>query len=59
MSAVGGAWFLVSFMPDFIQQLSKLTVVYWATEGFAQVLWNDCSLAELLPTVGVLLSMAS
>lgn len=59
MSSIGGAWFPVSFMPEFIQQLSKLTVVYWAMEGFAQVLWNGCTFAELLPTVGVLLAMAA
>ncbi len=59
MSAVGGAWFPTSFMPELIQQLSKLTVVYWAMEGFAQVLWNDCTFAELLPTVGVLLGIAA
>jgi len=59
MSAVGGAWFPTSFMPELIQQVSKLTVVYWSMEGFAQVLWNDCTLLELLPTVGVLLAMAA
>jgi ABC-2 type transport system permease protein len=59
MSSIGGAWFPVSFMPEFIQQLSKLTVVYWAMEGFAQVLWNNCTFVELLPTLGVLLAMAA
>ena len=59
MSAVGGAWFPVSFMPEFIQHLSKATVVYWAMEGFSLVLWNQCTLVELLPTVGVLLGMAA
>ncbi len=59
MSSIGGAWFPVSFMPEFIQQLSKLTVVYWAMEGFAQVLWNNCTFLELLPTLGMLLGMAA
>lgn len=59
MSAIGGAWFPTSFMPEFIQQLSRLTVVYWSMEGFAQVLWNNCSFVELLPTVGVLLGIAA
>jgi ABC-2 type transport system permease protein len=59
MSAVGGAWFPVSFMPEFIQELSRLTVVYWAMEGFSLVLWNQCTFLELLPTVGVLLGMAA
>ncbi len=59
MSSIGGAWFPTSFMPEFIQQLSKLTVVYWSMEGFAQVLWNGCTLAELLPILGVLLGMTA
>lgn len=59
MSSIGGAWFPTSFMPEFIQQLSKLTVVYWSMEGFAQVLWNGCTLRELLPIVGVLLGMTA
>lgn len=59
MSALGGAWFPTSLMPDFIQALSKLTLVYWAMEGFLQVLWADCTFAELLPVLGVLLGIAA
>lgn len=59
MSSIGGAWFPTSFMPEFIQQLSRLTVVYWSMEGFAQVLWNGCTFTELLPTLGVLLAMSA
>jgi ABC-2 type transport system permease protein len=59
MSAVGGAWFPTSFMPDFIQVLSKFTLVYWSMEGFLQVLWADCTLVELLPYAGVLLAIAA
>jgi ABC-2 type transport system permease protein len=55
MSAIGGAWFPVSFMPEFIQRFSKLTLVYWSMEGFSQVLWAHVSLVELLPTLGYLL----
>jgi len=54
MSAIGGAWFPVSFMPEFIQHFSRLTLVYWAIEGFIQVLWVHASLLELLPTLGIL-----
>jgi ABC-2 type transport system permease protein len=54
MSAIGGAWFPVSFMPEFIQRLSRLTLVYWSMEGFSQVLWAHASLVELLPTLGCL-----
>jgi ABC-2 type transport system permease protein len=54
MCAVGGAWFPVSFMPHVIQQLSKLTIVYWSMEGFNAVLWADAPLLDLLPTLGIL-----
>ena len=59
MCAVGGAWFPVTLMPEFIQQASKLTLVYWAMEGFAQVLWADASFMELLPTLGILGAMTA
>jgi len=54
MCAIGGAWFPVSFMPEFIQRFSRLTLVYWSMEGFSQVLWAHAGLAELLPTLGCL-----
>jgi ABC-2 type transport system permease protein len=52
MCAVGGAWFPVSFMPEFMQHLSKLTLVYWSIEGFSQVLWARATLPELVPILG-------
>lgn len=59
MSAIGGAWFPVSIMPEFIQSLSKLTLVYWSLEGFQQVLWADASFGELLPTLGILAAITA
>ncbi len=54
MSALGGAWFPVSLMPELIQQLAKGTIVYWAMEGFTGVLWAGRSTAEILPALAVL-----
>ena len=54
MSAIGGAWFPVSFMPQFIQRVSKVTLVYWSMEGFSGVLWAHASLVEMLPILGYL-----
>jgi ABC-2 type transport system permease protein len=59
MCAIGGAWFPVSFMPEFIQRFSRLTLVYWSMEGFSQVLWARAGLAELLPTLGWLSLMTA
>jgi ABC-2 type transport system permease protein len=59
MSACGGAWFPVSFMPEFMQQAAKFTLVYWAMEGFGAVLWADAGLWQLLPIFGVLLGITA
>ncbi len=58
MSATGGAWFPVSFMPEFMQTIAKFTLVYWSMEGFSQVLWAGQSFIQILPTVGILLGIA-
>lgn len=54
MSATGGAWFPMSFMPEFMQRIGKFTVVYWSMEGFAQVLWAGATFVQLLPILGIL-----
>jgi len=54
MSAIGGAWFPISLMPEFIQQFSKLTLVYWSMEGFSSVLWSGHGLVQILPILGIL-----
>jgi ABC-2 type transport system permease protein len=54
MSALGGAWFPISLMPQFIQQFSKLTLVYWSMEGFSAVLWAGMSFTQILPILGIL-----
>lgn len=54
MSALGGAWFPISLMPQFIQQFSKLTLVYWSMEGFSAVLWAGQSFTQILPILAIL-----
>jgi ABC-2 type transport system permease protein len=54
MSALGGAWFPISLMPAFIQELSKFTLVYWSMEGFSAVLWADQSFGQILPILAIL-----
>ncbi len=58
MSAVGGAWFPSFILPPFIQVISKLTIVYWAVEGFLKVLWNGYGFMDILPYLGVLTGIA-
>lgn len=59
MSACGGAWFPISLMPPFMQELAKFTLVYWALEAFSQVLWAGHGFRQLLPTLAILLGIAA
>lgn len=54
MSSLGGAWFPITLMPVFIQQFSKLTLVYWSMEGFSAVLWAGQGFVQILPILGIL-----
>jgi ABC-2 type transport system permease protein len=58
MSSIGGAWFPTALMPEFIQQISKGTIVYWSMEGFQQVLWRNANFFGILPNIGMLLLFA-
>jgi ABC-2 type transport system permease protein len=59
MSAVGGAWFPISLMPHLMQQLSRVTPVYWSVTGFSRALSAHGSLAEILPTLAALAAMTA
>jgi len=58
MSAIGGSWFPISFMPQYIQFFSKLTLVYWSVDGFLTVLWRGAGFTEVLPNILILLGIA-
>jgi ABC-2 type transport system permease protein len=59
MSAIGGAWFPTTFMPETIQFFSKLTVVYWSINGFLEVLWRGVGTISILPHLGILLGIGA
>ncbi len=58
MSALGGAWFPVSFLPDWMQIISKSTLTYWSVEAFLQVLWRQSNFITILPNILVLIITA-
>ncbi|MCX6174241.1 MAG: ABC transporter permease [Ignavibacteriales bacterium] len=58
MSALGGSWFPTSFLPGWMQVISKGTLTFWSMEGFLQVLWRHSSFAGIATNVLVLLSIA-
>jgi ABC-2 type transport system permease protein len=55
MSMIGGSWIPLNVLPSFVRTLAHLTLNYWANEGFRRLLFENASMAGLLPNVGVLL----
>ncbi len=58
MSAVGGSWFPVSLLPDWMQMIAKFTLTYWSVEAFLQVLWAGAGFADIAFHILILVSMA-
>jgi len=56
MGAVGGAFFDLSGLGGAFPILAKLTINYWATNGFSQLAATN-DLMTVLPNIGVLLGM--
>ncbi|MDQ8181247.1 ABC transporter permease [Pelagicoccus sp. SDUM812005] len=58
MSAMGGAWFPLSMMPEPMQLIGKFTLVYWGVESYLGALWEESGLLGLIPELSVLAGIA-
>ena len=58
MSSLGGAWWPIEMLPDFLEAIGKCTIVYWGVQGFLGALWEARPIAQLLPILRVLLAIA-
>ena len=58
MSAVGGSWFPVALLPDWMQTVAKFTLTYWSVEAFQNVLWRQSDFSSVAIHVLILLAIA-
>lgn len=58
MSALGGAWFPVTLMPELMQTLSKFTLVYWGIESFLGALWEESGIMAIIPELSILAAIS-
>lgn len=58
MSALGGSWFPINFLPDWMQVFSKMTINYWSVEAFLNVLWRQSGFSGIAVNVAILLIVA-
>lgn len=58
LASIGGAWWPLEIVPDFMKFIGHISPVAWAMDGFQDILFYDRGLIEVLPEVGVLLLIA-
>jgi ABC-2 type transport system permease protein len=59
MSAIGGSWFPLFIMPEWMQTAANFTLTGFAMKGFLGVYYYGRSLGELWPQWGALLATAA
>jgi len=57
MSALGGAWFPSSMMPDGVQLFSKITLVYWSVDALLMGMFELRPLMDIWLNMSVLVGM--
>ena len=55
---LSGAWFPIELFPKFMQHTAKIFPTYWGMQGLKDILISNKPIAEILPTVGILLGFA-
>ena len=59
LAPLGGAWWPLEIVPDFMQTLGHLSPVAWAMDGFHDLIWFNGGFGDVLPEIGVLLAAAA
>ncbi len=54
-SALGGAWFPLWLLPNWMQGISRVTLTSWAMEGFNKIMIFGKGVGDILPNVAVLI----
>ena len=58
MCMLGGAWFPLSFLPQFMQTLSKAVPISWAVDGFDGMIWRNGGFGDALTACAVLVGFS-
>lgn len=59
LAPLGGAWWPLEVVPEFMQRIGHLSPVAWAMDGFHDLIWFNGGFADVLPEIGVLLAAAA
>jgi len=59
LAPLGGAWWPLEIVPDFMQTIGHISPVAWAMDAFQDLIWYNGGLPDVLPEIGVLLAAAA
>ena len=59
LAPLGGAWWPLEIVPDFMQTIGHLSPVAWAMDAFQDLIWYNGALPDVLPEIAVLLAAAA
>ena len=54
MSALGGSWWPLDIVPDFMQKLGHITINAWSLDGIRGLILHGQGFSDILPEAGVL-----
>ena len=58
LAPLGGAWWPLEIVPDFMKTIGHLSPVAWGMDAFQEMMFYGGTVADILPMMGVLLAMA-
>ncbi|MEM9950006.1 MAG: ABC transporter permease [Chloroflexota bacterium] len=58
LAAIGGAWWPLDTVPEFMRIIGHISPIAWAMDGFQDLIWYNRGLVDILPEIGILLLIA-
>lgn len=58
LAPLGGAWWPLEIVPDFMRRIGQLSPVAWAMGAFHDLMYNNGTLIDILPNIGILIAVA-
>jgi len=59
LAALGGAWWPLEIVPEFMQIVGHFSPIAWAMDGFQDIIWYNRGIGAVLPEIGVLLAISA
>ena len=55
LAPLGGAWWPLFIVPDFMQTIGHLSPIAWVMDGFYELLYYNGTIVDVLPMIGALM----